>query len=116
MRTIDLLLSEYGESHKNGLNKTIHWICIPVIMFSLVGILWSIPTPYILGGWVTVGSVSIFAALAYYLRLSFPLFLGFLLLAIGLVTGNKLLFDSLHSDRVFPETSSLHAKLKIQLM
>ena len=47
MKTIHQWLSEYGESHQNKTNKTIHWICVPLIMFSLVGLLWSIPKPEI---------------------------------------------------------------------
>ena len=44
MRKIDSLLTEYGSSHKNMTNKLIHWICVPLIFFSIVGMLWSIPS------------------------------------------------------------------------
>lgn len=44
MRRIDELLSEYGESHQNHTNKAIHWICVPLIFFSIVGLLASIPS------------------------------------------------------------------------
>ena len=30
---------EYAKYHKNKTNKIIHWICIPLIMFSLLGLL-----------------------------------------------------------------------------
>ncbi|HZX74021.1 MAG TPA: Mpo1-like protein, partial [Cyclobacteriaceae bacterium] len=43
MRKIEALLSEYGESHQNVTNKTIHWICVPLIFFSVVGLIASIP-------------------------------------------------------------------------
>jgi len=43
MRKIDKLLSEYGESHRNETNKTIHWICVPLIFLSIVGLIASIP-------------------------------------------------------------------------
>ena len=43
MRKIDALLKEYGESHQNKTNKLIHWICVPAIFFSIVGLVWSIP-------------------------------------------------------------------------
>lgn len=43
MRKIDQLLSEYGESHQNATNKTIHWICVPLIFFSVIGMVASIP-------------------------------------------------------------------------
>ncbi|SRR6056297_1254559 len=88
MKTIDKLLSQYGESHQNSTNKLIHWVCVPVIMFSLVGLLMSIPFPVDKGLWSNWGSVALALALLYYLRLSVPLFMGFLLIAAGLIYGN----------------------------
>ena len=44
MRKIDALLEEYGESHKNETNKAIHWICVPLIFLSVVGLIASIPS------------------------------------------------------------------------
>jgi uncharacterized membrane protein YGL010W len=78
MAKIDELLSEYGESHQDASNKRIHWICVPLIMFSLLGLLYSIPFP---GGrtlWLNWAAVLVYGALFYYLRLSIPLFVGFL--------------------------------------
>ena len=100
-RKIDLLLQEYGESHQNNLNKAIHWVCIPLIMYSLVGLLWSIPFPRdFLNGWLSVGSILIFVSLVYYLRLSIPLFIGFLMISLGLVMGNYYLFQLLNHDHI----------------
>jgi uncharacterized membrane protein YGL010W len=99
MRTIDKLLNEYGESHQNGTNKIIHWICIPLIMFSLVGVLWSIPFPKnILNGWITIGSVVIMLSMLYYIRLSIPLFVGFLGIGGLLIVGNYFLFEYINHD------------------
>ena len=39
MRTISEWLDEYSESHQNKTNKTIHWVCVPAILFSLIGII-----------------------------------------------------------------------------
>ena len=44
MRKIDQLLTEYGESHQNATNKAIHWICVPLIFFSVIGLIASIPS------------------------------------------------------------------------
>ena len=59
-RRIDVLLAEYGESHQNPTNKTIHWIAVPVIAWSVIAILWALPTPgffpanlYV--NWATIG-------------------------------------------------------------
>lgn len=43
MKTKDQWFSEYSESHKNTTNKKIHWICVPLIFFSVLGLLWSLP-------------------------------------------------------------------------
>ena len=45
MAPLASLLSEYGESHQNPTNKLVHWVCVPLIMFSLIGLLWSMPVP-----------------------------------------------------------------------
>jgi uncharacterized membrane protein YGL010W len=88
MRKIDMLLSEYGESHKNETNKAIHWICVPLIFFSVVGLIASIPSqvvqnllgtssPY--ANWALVTLVLI---LIYYISLSISLTIGMALFAL----------------------------------
>lgn len=39
MKTIGEWFDEYGESHQNKTNKIVHWICVPTIYFSIIGIL-----------------------------------------------------------------------------
>ena len=39
MKSITEWLDEYSESHQNKTNKTIHWVCVPAILFSLIGII-----------------------------------------------------------------------------
>lgn len=39
MKTISEWLDEYSESHQNHTNKLIHWVCVPTIYFSIIGIL-----------------------------------------------------------------------------
>jgi uncharacterized membrane protein YGL010W len=38
MRNLDQWLSEYNTSHVNPINKRIHWVCVPAILFSLLGL------------------------------------------------------------------------------
>jgi len=81
MQNINALLEEYGDSHKNHANKFIHWICVPVIVWTVVALLWSIPFPLSLNflsvpvNWATLALV---LAQIYYFRLSFKLGLGLL--------------------------------------
>jgi uncharacterized membrane protein YGL010W len=45
MKNLDTWIEEYSVSHKNPSNKKIHNICVPLIMLSILGMLWEIPTP-----------------------------------------------------------------------
>ena len=35
-RTIDVLLDQYSDSHRNPTNELIHIVCVPVIVFTLL--------------------------------------------------------------------------------
>ena len=43
MKTIEQWFDDYSVSHKNYTNQIIHFLCVPLIMFSVFGILWSLP-------------------------------------------------------------------------
>lgn len=92
MRRIDQLLLEYGESHQNETNKSIHWICVPLIFFSIVGLIASIPSQAVqsvLGegnvyaNWATVVLVLV---TIYYVTLSIPLSIGMMLFGVLCLT------------------------------
>ena len=38
MKTMNQWFDEYSESHQNKTNKAIHWVCVPTILFSIIGI------------------------------------------------------------------------------
>ncbi|GAB3825021.1 Mpo1 family 2-hydroxy fatty acid dioxygenase [Pontibacter rugosus] len=83
MRPIQQWFDEYGQSHQNQTNKLIHWICVPLIFFSIIGLLASIPSgalkelfPRPIQPFVHFGTVVILLGLLFYLRLSFAMFLG----------------------------------------
>lgn len=72
-RRIDELLARYGESHRHPTNEIIHCVCIPAIVFSLLGLCWSVSP--------AVALVVAAASLAYYLRLSPPFAVGMMAMA-----------------------------------
>ncbi|NIA56770.1 DUF962 domain-containing protein [Massilia sp. TW-1] len=72
-RTIDVLLDQYSDSHRNPTNELIHFVCVPVIVFTLLGILWSIHA--------ALAVAAVVAALVYYFRLSPPFAFGMLLMS-----------------------------------
>ncbi|NIP17686.1 MAG: DUF962 domain-containing protein [Xanthomonadales bacterium] len=82
MRRIDQLLEEYGESHRNPVNKAIHWLAVPVIVWTVVALLWSIPFPFDLpwrGVPLNWAVIALLLAQVYWFRLSPGLGLGLLL-------------------------------------
>jgi uncharacterized membrane protein YGL010W len=89
MRKIDQLLYEYGLSHQNDTNKAIHWICVPLIFFSIVGLIWSIPAEFLqnsfpgpAGKFINWATIGLLLALIYYATLSIPLFVGMLVISL----------------------------------
>jgi uncharacterized membrane protein YGL010W len=44
-RPIDRFLGNYSEDHRNATNRLIHWICVPLIVWTVVAALWVIPVP-----------------------------------------------------------------------
>lgn len=82
MRKIEALLQEYGESHQNTFNKKVHWICVPLIFFSIMGLIWSIPPGPLsafeesMNGYANWATVVMVLVIFYYLSLSVPLALG----------------------------------------
>jgi len=76
-RTIDLLLDQYSDSHRHPTNELIHIVCVPVIVFTLLRILWSIHP--------ALAVAACGAALVYYFRLSPPFALGMLLMSAAML-------------------------------
>jgi uncharacterized membrane protein YGL010W len=72
-RSVDRLLAIYAESHQNPTNEIIHFICVPVIVFTVLGLLWSLHP--------MVAALGAIAALIYYCTLSLPFALGMSMMA-----------------------------------
>ena len=83
MKTIHQWLDEYGESHQNETNELIHWICVPLIFFSVTGLLFSIKLPFSISGInINVAYIVMLLALIYYFSLSRTLWFGLLLFQV----------------------------------
>lgn len=96
MRKVEQLLGEYGASHQNQVNKAIHWVCVPLIFLSVLGLIAAIPAGVLqrvaqghaFAHWATVVLVCMFF---YYLLLSVPLGVGMLLFGVACLYAVKLL-------------------------
>ena len=84
MKTIHAWLDEYSESHQHPVNKLAHWICVPSIALSLLGLLWSMPFPMfhysfpVALNWATV---FLLVVVVYYFFLSWRLAVGMIFYA-----------------------------------
>ena len=79
MRTVEQLFGEYGESHTNPRNELLHFICVPAIVLTVIGFLWSIPVPAAfteISPWLNWATITIALAIIYYFRLSLALGIG----------------------------------------
>ena len=93
-RRVDQLLAHYEESHRNPRNEQIHFVAIPLIMLSLIGLLfWIHP-------WVAYAFI--LASMVYYVRLSVVFLVTMALLS---VVGLALVFAM--GDKVLPISAGI---------
>ena len=95
MKTAQQWFDEYAVSHQNETNQFIHYICVPAIFFSVIGLLMSIPTTFLenllglynplLENWAVV--VGLFISI-FYSRLGFWYFIKMIVLILLTIIGN----------------------------
>ena len=97
MMTMQQWFDAYGESHQNPTNKAVHWICVPVIFYSLIGLLSLIPLGDLTSGlgaglqpYIHIGTLIIALGLLFFLRLSVSIALGMLVVSSVVLYGVKL--------------------------
>ena len=85
-KTADQWFAEYGESHQDHTNEIIHWICVPVIFYSVLGLVWAVPVPAAWdeqAPWFNWALAGMALGMVFYVRLSPPLSAGlFLFMAV----------------------------------
>ncbi len=95
MKSLQQWFDEYAESHQNKTNQAIHYICVPVIFFSIIGMLMSIPSNNIkntlnldiplIENWA---SIIIIFLMIFYIRLSFKTFIKMFLFSVICLVAN----------------------------
>jgi uncharacterized membrane protein YGL010W len=76
MRGQQQFLDEYRKTHSNPTNALVHTICVPVILFASIGMLWTMPLGLWLGlsaplaPWVNGATVVALLTLVFYATLS----------------------------------------------
>jgi len=100
MKTLNEWFEEYSLSHKNLTNKKIHYICVPLIFFSVIGLFMSIPnqilTPFasihpVLANWAFI--ILLFV-LFFYFRLSIEMGIKMLVFTTICLVGNYIVAQS----------------------
>jgi len=88
----DQWFAEHTLVHTGNDRDYIHWICVPLLFLSVLGLLWSIPVPATIAAFLPGFRWSLPAiavALIYYARVSLPLtigLLGFILLTLVVIS------------------------------
>lgn len=84
MKNIQAWLNDYQQSHMNPVNKTLHWICVPQIVFAILLGFKSIPVG---NDWINVTTIAALGGWLYYLTLSRPLALGMIPVFVVMYAG-----------------------------
>lgn len=67
MSNLQQWFDNYSQDHQDPANRAIHWVCVPLIVWSVVAALWSVPAPTSLfkpGIWAAAAMLG--ATLYYY--------------------------------------------------
>jgi uncharacterized membrane protein YGL010W len=81
MPDVHIWLDEYARDHQHPVNQLTHKICVPLIVISLIGLMWSIPVPQEftkISPALNWGTAFLFASIVYYFIMSIPLAVGML--------------------------------------
>jgi uncharacterized membrane protein YGL010W len=82
--TMKNLMTEYHKSHINRTNQIIHYICVPIIFWSIAAMLWVIKLPYVMNlAFVITGLLML-----YYLVKSIKVFVTMLIFTAACLSLN----------------------------
>ena len=93
-RPIDRWFAHYSGDHRNEANQRIHVVAVPLILWSVVGLLWCIP---VVGSWFRPGlwaALAMFAAWMFYYRASRAIGFGMLAILVAMAWLTRWLHDS----------------------
>ena len=93
-RPIDHWFAHYSGDHVNPVNQRIHVVAVPLILWSVVGLLWCIP---VVGSWFRPGlwgALAMFAAWMFYYRASRAIGFGMLATFVAMAWLTRWLHDS----------------------
>lgn len=88
MKKLSEWFDEYNLSHQNSINQKIHLICVPLIMWATIGLIYAIPVPQVMANYgLNFAHFFLIGVLLFYLTLgSLPFQIMLLEAIIGLST------------------------------
>jgi uncharacterized membrane protein YGL010W len=88
MRSVHEWFGNYSQDHRHPTNRLIHWICVPLILWSVIAAIWVIPVPQSIGRPGFWAGMAMVAAFAFYWKMSKPIGLAMLIVfvVLGLLT------------------------------
>lgn len=88
-RPIDRWFASYSLDHQNPVNQAVHVVCVPLILWSIIALLWCIPVPGTLFGPGAFGALAMFLTWSYYYRMSRPIGFGMLAIFVAFAWGTR---------------------------
>ena len=101
MKNANWYLEKYGESHQNPTNVLIHKIFVPLIMFSVIGLLWAIPVVENGPWFINLGVALVAVSLIFYSTIKNQIHLKNVQLKLKVV-----------KDSILRKTNDINKKLK----
>ena len=100
-RPIDRWFANYSADHRNHANQAIHVVAVPLILWSVIGLLWCVPVP---GGMFRSGlwaALAMFLAWTFYYRASRSIGFGMLAIFVALAWLTRWLYEILGAQGLF---------------
>ena len=99
-RRIDRWFAHYSDDHRNAANQRIHVFAVPLILWSVIAILWTIP---VVATWFRPGlfaALAMFFAWMFYYRASRRIGLGMLVVFVAMAWLTRGLFYALGREQL----------------
>jgi len=100
-RPIDQWFAHYSADHQNAANQAIHVVAVPLILWSVIGLLWCVPVPGTLCRQGLWAALAMFGAWMFYYRASRPIGFGMLAIFVALAWLTRGLHDVLGTAGLF---------------
>lgn len=100
MRSVNDWFGNYSRDHRNPVNRAIHWICVPAILWAVMAALWTVPVPDSVGRPGFWCGLAMVGAFAFYWKMSRPVGAAMLLVFIVFGLACELLYRELGPNRL----------------